>query len=134
MKISCPCCGEEINLSLFVTKEVKEKINNDYQETFDLIRGIVCNNAGLEHNEFHAKERKKESVKVRKQFCYLAKKYTYATNKEIGEYIRPGFDHSTVTHAIQGMKDLLTAYDQERREMEYLTDRIEEKIIMKVAS
>lgn len=126
MKIICPCCQEEINLSLFITREIKEQPKKSFDTThLTFIKEIVCHNAGIEEEDFHKENRSRELVKTRKQFCYLAKKYTKASHKQLGEFIRQGFDHSTVTHMLNGMNDLLSAYEQDRREMEYLIDKVE---------
>lgn len=132
MKIKCPCCDNEINLSLFVNREIKEK--ELFEDRLEIIKNIVCENAGIEEARFHSHDQKKDPAKARKQYCYLAKKFTKASSKDIGAYIREGFDHSMVNKTLHSMDDLLSSYDQERREMEYLIDLVQKKLIMKLVS
>jgi chromosomal replication initiation ATPase DnaA len=127
MICKCPNCNKEINISIFLNSEVN-KVEN---KTLKSIAEIVCHNSGLEFEELKQKTRKREIVKSRQQYFWLAKKFTNPkeiTLKEIGEVVMEEPDHSTVIHGINTINDLIQSSSIEEREMIFLVDKVEEML------
>jgi chromosomal replication initiator protein len=127
MICKCPNCSKEINISIFLNSEVN-KVEN---KTLKAIAEIVCHNAGLEFEELKQKTRKREIVKARQQYFWLAKKFTKpkeTTLREIGSIVMEEPDHTTVIHGINTINDLTQSSSSEEREMIYLVDKVEEML------
>jgi chromosomal replication initiation ATPase DnaA len=67
--------------------------------------------------------RKRELVRVRQQYCRLAKEYTKHSLSEIGKNIGER-DHATVLHACKQVEDLITTDKRYRAEFEDLRNCI----------
>jgi chromosomal replication initiator protein len=132
MKCICPHCSEELNISVFVNREPQKKHDAE-RPLLKAIAEIVCENAGITFDELRAKTRLRQYTKARQQLMYLAKKYSGATFLEIGNFIRPGLDHTTVIHGLKTINDLIDSSAQERREMVYLSDMVESKLLNKAS-
>jgi chromosomal replication initiation ATPase DnaA len=133
MKCICPHCEQEIILTLFINREViKTEIESTENQTLKAIAEICCMNAGITLGDFRKVNRGRQIVKTRHQYMFLSKKYSPDTTlNEIAAFIRPELDHSTVIHGIQSIKDLMETSLQEMREIEFLSDRIEDKLLLK---
>lgn len=84
-------------LAKFIEKEQKE-IN------VENIKSLVCGVLEIDEKQITGKSRKRDFVSARQIIMYLAKNYTSASYKEIGESFG-GRDHSTVIHACKAVKD-----------------------------
>lgn len=136
MKCKCPNCNEEINISIFLNRQVEqepEETNQKENPVLRTIAEIVCENAGISITELRSHLRIRKRVKARQQYMWLAKNFSGCTLLEIGRFIREGMDHTTVVHGIGTIRDLIESYPQEEREMMYLADRVNEKILTKAS-
>jgi chromosomal replication initiation ATPase DnaA len=135
MKCKCPHCEGEINISIFLNREVQrqEDAPKLVSPTLQAIAEVVCNNAGITLIDFRRKERKRQYVKPRQQYMWLAKRYSGATLLEIGSFIRPECDHTTVIHGIKSIDDLIFSSSQEKLEMDFLAGIISEMVTVKAA-
>lgn len=68
----------------------------------------VCKIFGGDYAAFKSKTRKRESVLARHIVCYILGKYTRLTLQEIGDRIRPDYDHATVMHAKRAIQNLIS--------------------------
>jgi chromosomal replication initiation ATPase DnaA len=131
MNCTCPNCGGEINLSIFINRKIDKQTETPERESYILrfIAEIVCSNAYITLEDFRKKSRVRHLVKARHQYMWLAKKYTKDTQTHIGQFIRPDLDHTIVIHGINTMNDLIQAYPQEKIEMDYLSDLVEQSLL-----
>jgi chromosomal replication initiation ATPase DnaA len=132
MKCLCPHCSGEINLSIFLNREVKKK-NTDPEE-LKWIAEIVCNNAGISLEDFRQIKQTRDLVKTRQQFMWLVDKYTDYGPKITAKFIRPDMNHSTAIHGVHVINDLIKTSNNDKLEIEYLCDQIEQKLLIQKAS
>lgn len=72
-----------------------------------LILMEVCDKFDTEIIKVGSKRRSRALTDSRAAICYLMRKYTKNTLKEIGAYIREGYDHTSVIHMVQKAKDYI---------------------------
>ncbi len=87
------------------------------------IQGVVCRKLGVKTADLQSKGRTKSLSKARQIGIYLARTMTNASQTDIGNAFG-GRDHSTVSYAIDTMKDLLESDPSFRTFMEQLADEI----------
>ena len=91
-------------------------------KTLDEILEGVCIFYGLEVEECTTKSRKVELVKVRQQYCKIAKEETKFSYDSIGKKIFR--DHATVIHACKQVNNLLETDKEYKAEFLELRDKI----------
>lgn len=91
-------------------------------KTLDEILEKVSSFYGFKVEECTTRSRKVEFVKVRQQYCKIAKEATKKSFREIGEKIFR--DHATVIHACKQVNDLLQTDKKYRDEFLELRDKI----------
>ena len=87
------------------------------------IQGVVCRKLAVKTADLQSKGRTKSLSKARQIGIYLARTMTNASQTDIGNAFG-GRDHSTVSYAIDTMKDLLESDPSFRTFMEQLADEI----------
>jgi chromosomal replication initiation ATPase DnaA len=122
MKCLCPHCSGEINLSIFLNKKTSKKELEPIE--LQLIAEIVCSNAGITLEEFKSPKRDRVIAKPRQQYMWLASKNTELSKSQVGTFIRPDMNHSTVIHGIKVIDDLIESSSMDRLEMQYLFDQV----------
>jgi chromosomal replication initiator protein len=74
--------------------------------------------------------RKREIVQARQTFHFLAKMFTRFSLKDIGGFVL-GYDHTTILHSIQTVKDLMETdmiyYDQVNTLIDFFSEKLAEK-------
>jgi chromosomal replication initiation ATPase DnaA len=77
-----------------------------------LVMMEVCDKFKTTIKEITSTTRKHSVTDSRAAICYLLRKYSRLTLKEIGSNIRPDYDHTSVIYMIQKSKDLIdTEFD-----------------------
>ena len=72
----------------------------------------VCDKFNTTIKQITGNTRKHNVTDSRAAICYLLRKYTRLTLKEIGSTIRPDYDHTSVIYMVQKAKDLIdTEYE-----------------------
>lgn len=88
----------------------------------------VCDKFNTSIKQITSNTRKHSVTDSRAAICYLLRKYSRLTLKEIGSTIRPDYDHTSVIYMVQKAKDLIdTEY-----EFRYNIKRCEEVISTKM--
>lgn len=64
----------------------------------------------LERKEFFARDRQRKIVNARQVFCYLARRHSVSTLKELGGFL--GQHHTSVIHSIHFVTDMLSIEDE----------------------
>lgn len=97
---------KEIDLNL-AKSMLKNFIKNTHKEiSIESIEKLVCEYFEVPVDMVRSKTRKREIVQARQISMYLAKSYTKASLKSIGNFFG-GRDHSTVIYACQTVGDLI---------------------------
>lgn len=99
--------GQEITIDL-----VRKVLAGSYESKscmssvdFNTILGLVKKHCAYDLHALRSKDRSKDVSHVRQIAMYLMKQYTNKSLREIGEFLDRK-DHTTVTHAVQRIKDL----------------------------
>lgn len=74
-------------------------------------------------NDIRKKTRRREIVYPRHVLCYLLRKKTNMSLKDIGE-LTGGRDHTTVIHAIKSIEDLMETDELIRLEISFINNSI----------
>jgi chromosomal replication initiation ATPase DnaA len=93
-------------ISPYIYPGLSFRPNNDLKR----ILLLVCQAAGISTDEIKRKCRKPKLVTARQVYCYIAKKNTTHSLREIGELV--SIDHANTIHAIKKIKDLLSVNDK----------------------
>ena len=105
---------------------VKAKPN--YEEIARIVIEEVCDYYGTTRDTITTSCRKEEFVRPRQIIFYLIRKYTNLSLRKMGSYLGIE-DHSTVYCAIRSANNLLI-YSKYRREIDFISSRIEGRILM----
>ncbi|MEM9416801.1 MAG: chromosomal replication initiator protein DnaA [Bacteroidota bacterium] len=118
---------EKINLELAkqVLKNIVQEI--DIEVSMDYIQKTVAGHFNVSVESLKSKSRKRELVTARQVAMYFIKKYTSHSLKSIGQYFG-GRDHSTVSHALQAIDDLLDTEPHFKRSFEDLQRKVKFKM------
>ena len=99
-------------------------------EIAELIKQIVCVYFEAPQDVFTRRTRKSEYIKVKHTCCYLIKRHTALSSREVGEMFKLK-NHSSVILLIKKIEDIAT-YDREtRRELKELDEIIKFKGLSK---
>jgi chromosomal replication initiation ATPase DnaA len=71
------------------------------------IKNAVCNILRSNENQLHSENRLPENAYVKRMFCYFAKTYSSYSMRQIGNYVRSKYDHSTVHWAHKKISGLI---------------------------
>lgn len=114
---------EKINLELArqVLKNIVQEI--DPEVSTDYIQKTVAAHFNVSLDSLKSKSRKREFVTARQVAMYFVKKYTSHSLKSIGHYFG-GRDHSTVSHALQAVNDMLDTEPHFKRSFEELRRKV----------
>lgn len=86
---------------------------NEYHFGLEEVMIAVCVVHNLSPDRVREKTRKREILAARHEFFYIAKEYTSWSLKKIGEFAGD-FDHSTVLHGCNVIKNFLSLPNEER--------------------
>ncbi len=114
---------KQINLAL--AKQVLKNIVQDIdtEVSMDYIQKTVAAHFKVSVESLKSKSRKRELVTARQAAMYFIKKYTSHSLKSIGQYFG-GRDHSTVSHALQAIEDMLDTEPHFKRAFEDLQQKM----------
>ena len=120
---------EQINLELAkqVLKNIVQEI--DTEVSMDYIQKTVAAHFNISLESLKSKSRKRELVTARQVAMYFVKKYTSYSLKSIGHYFG-GRDHSTVSHALQAVNDMLDTEPHFTRSFKDLQRKIKFRVPM----
>lgn len=91
------------------------KLVHAKDKTFDLVKEAILDHFGMTFEKVSRRCRKREILYPRQIFIYLLKQNTTMSLKQIGDIFE--FDHTTVIHSIQKVKDLMDTEDEIRHEV-----------------
>jgi chromosomal replication initiator protein len=115
---------KEIDLEL-AKRVMKNFVKTAAREmTIENIQKMVCDYFHLPYDRLLMKTRKREVVQARQITMYLAKKFTKASLKNIGEHFG-GFDHTTVIHSCQQVENLMDTDAEYREHMQELQQKVQ---------
>jgi len=95
------------------------------------VKQIVCEYYDITKAQLEGEVRTAWPVRARHVFCYLARRYTIASSRQIGQFLG-GRDHSTVVHAFQKIELLLIDDQKMKDEVGELRARIFEKVSQRI--
>ena len=118
---------EQINLALakHVLKNIVQEV--DTEVSMDYIQKVVAGHFKVSLEHLKSKSRKRELVTARQVAMYFVKRYTRHSLKSIGHYFG-GRDHSTVSHALQAVDDMLDTEPHFKRSFEDLQRKVKFKV------
>lgn len=99
-------------------------------EIADLIKQIVCIYFQAPQDVFTRKTRKSEYIKVKHTCCYLIKRHTSLSSREVGEMFKLK-NHSSIILLIKKIDDIATFDRETRRELKELDEIIKFKGLAK---
>lgn len=121
---------KQINLALAkdVLKNIVQEI--DTEVSMDYIQKTVAAYFKISVENLKSKSRKRELVTARQAAMYFIKQYTTHSLKSIGQYFG-GRDHSTVSHALHAVEDLLDTEPLFKKAFEELQQKVKVKAPLK---
>lgn len=124
---------KQINLALAkdVLKNIVQEI--DTEISMDYIQKTVAAYFKISVENLKSKSRKRELVTARQAAMYFIKQYTTHSLKSIGQYFG-GRDHSTVSHALHAVENLLDTEPHFKKAFEELQQKVKVKAPLKDAS
>lgn len=119
--------GKEIDYEL--TKRTVKEISTKRHVNISIeyITNVVCEHFKVDENKVREKNRKKEVVLARQTAMFLSKTLTKSSLKTIGLHFG-GRDHSTVIHAHNTIKEMITKDSRIKQSIEELKNKIEMSI------
>lgn len=121
---------KQINLELAkeVLKNIVQEI--DTEVSMDYIQKTVAAYFKVSVESLKSKSRKRELVTARQAAMYFIKQHTSHSLKSIGQYFG-GRDHSTVSHALHAIEDLLDTEPHFKRAFEDLQQKVKVRAPLK---
>ena len=77
----------------------------------------VTESFGVTLDEMRSQNRSRRIVEARHAWCWFMDKYSNLTRKEVGHVLNR--DHSSISHAVKSMRDLLEVDRPMQRKVEY---------------
>ena len=77
----------------------------------------VTESFGVTLDEMRSSNRHRRIVEARHTWCWMMNKYSNLTRKEVGHVLNR--DHSSISHAVKSMRDLLEVDRSLQRKVEY---------------
>ncbi len=118
-------------ISLELTRQVLRNIVQEIgtEVSMDFIQKTVAEHFNVSLENLKSKSRKREFVTARQVAMYFVKKYTNHSLKSIGHYFG-GRDHSTISHALQAVSDMLDTEPYFKRSFEDLQRKIKFRVLL----
>ena len=108
-----------------IQKIINRILNNDIE--VDRISNVVAEYFKISIEDILGKSRQKDITLARHVAMYFAKQYTECSLNTIGS-LMGGRDHSTVTHAINNVENLLKTKDEMKKIIESINKEINNKL------